>query len=765
MKINKPNAILAMAIATIFTTTVNAEAEVTGLLTHESAKLIDGDKSVLKTESKAKIFIDGDLDEILDGSTYHVEIQATIDKNNAIGSGKSYTQNDILREAYIDFEAQGWAIRAGKQQVVWGTADGMKLLDMINPTDYTEMSQNQMEDSRIPVWMVNAERDLESGATFQVIMSQPKENIFAGLNRGTDTSVRSNNPDGSDRVYAGTDEGSPFLMKGPDTITGGQNGFLNIAPDLGSIASGFANAFNPLGVEGSLAGLGNPDMNDLLSAFTVGAFTSGASLEDLSDQFVNMQLGKGTYYWMAGTDGVLGTLDDPDMTDPANQTALADFQATMPTMGFRDLNFAGAIAQMACAGGPDSMGLGTCAADGSTTQTDFDLAAGGIDGSTVLNGWAQGYATNLSSFGDGKQDSAFEFMTNTGFRTFDTFANARSQYVYSMPSDTDKNMAFKFRNSTESGLNYTLNYSYNYDTNPIIDLSWRNDAGEVLEQNTVAATLNMMTPTGVETVDGTYIELTDKLGNVYGGKTATDVGQAAYGAVIAASVDPANPTADELGAAQLAMMGAMQSRSAILTFDQSVQRVHNIGGSFDMGIDTKALGAVVIRGEALYTKDGYSPVMDKAALSVGDLTGSLQMKKADRVKFVLGADITAMTNMMISAQIIQDTNLDFVDNGEEYTTDYATMHLTNGFKKGTKHKNYYSLFFSKPFGESGQHRWNNITMYEEGNGNWNRFDIDYSIDDDTQATFEVNKYWGDENTQFGQLKNASNVQIGIKYSF
>jgi hypothetical protein len=177
------------------------------------------------------------------------------------------------------------------------------------------------------------------------------------------------------------------------------------------------------------------------------------------------------------------------------------------------------------------------------------------------------------------------------------------------------------------------------------------------------------------------------------------------------------------------------------------------------------LGPVVIRGEALYTKDGFSPVMDKAALSQGDLVGALQMKKADRIKFVLGADITAMTNMLVSAQFIQDSNLDFVDNGDEYTTDYATMHLSNGFQKGTKDKNFYSLFFSKPFGESGQHRWNNITMYEEGNGNWNRFDIDYSIDDDTQATLEYNKYWGNANTQFGQLEAASNIQVGVKYSF
>jgi hypothetical protein len=56
-------------------------------------------------------------------------------------------------------------------------------------------------------------------------------------------------------------------------------------------------------------------------------------------------------------------------------------------------------------------------------------------------------------------------------------------------------------------------------------------------------------------------------------------------------------------------------------------------------------------------------------------------------------------------------------------------------------------------------------MYEENGGLWNRLDAEYSIDDDTQATIELNQYWGNEDTQFGQLVNSSNIQVGIKYSF
>jgi hypothetical protein len=137
-----------------------------------------------------------------------------------------------------------------------------------------------------------------------------------------------------------------------------------------------------------------------------------------------------------------------------------------------------------------------------------------------------------------------------------------------------------------------------------------------------------------------------------------------------------------------------------------------------------------------------------------------------------------MTNMMISAQIIQIRNLDYVDTActgttqmgnsydcSEYTADMATMHLSNGLNKAEENKEFYSLFFSKPFGASGEHRWNNIFMFEENGGKWNRLDAEFSINDETQVTVEYNKYWGDANTQFGQLEASSNIQAGFKYSF
>jgi hypothetical protein len=298
-----------------------------------------------------------------------------------------------------------------------------------------------------------------------------------------------------------------------------------------------------------------------------------------------------------------------------------------------------------------------------------------------------------------------------------------------MPENTDSDIALRYKNTTANGVNYTGNYSYNYDKNPIINLSWRNDAGSEL----------ITTRIHNSTYNTTTLKLTDADGGQYGvrGDGGTSAGI---------------PT---------------------LRFEQTVKRAHNIGGSFDTAIETAGLGPVVIRGEALYQKGVYSPVMDLTALSIGDLPAALTMVKGNRFKYVLGADITALTNMMISAQFIQDRNLDYVDTTStindhtlnRFTSDYATMHMTNGFNKAEKDKNFYSLFLSKPFGASGEHRWNNIFMFEENGGKWNRLDAELSINDDTQATVEYNKYWGNENTQFGQLKASSNIQVGVKYSF
>lgn len=62
-----------------------------------------------------------------------------------------------LREFFIDTYVNEASIRFGKQQVVWGQADGLKVLDVINPQSYREFILDDFDDSRIPLWSLNAE--------------------------------------------------------------------------------------------------------------------------------------------------------------------------------------------------------------------------------------------------------------------------------------------------------------------------------------------------------------------------------------------------------------------------------------------------------------------------------------------------------------------------------------------------------------------------------------------------------------------------------
>jgi hypothetical protein len=357
-------------------------------------------------------------------------------------------------------------------------------------------------------------------------------------------------------------------------------------------------------------------------------------------------------------------------------------------------------------------------------------AAQGYTGDNVLNGFGGAYDSNLYDATGGysesgsSQDSVFEYMGGTKFATFDAFVNAKSEWVRDMPDDLDADLSARYRHSTDNGLNYSLAYSYAYEKNPVIDISWRGTSGELCDtainssNNVVSVSCN---------------------GTAYGGAAA------------------AAGSGDEY---------------LTLRFTETMKRAHNLGAAFDFTVDSESMGAVVLRSEFLYTKDAYYPVIDLGHMYIGDLTGALKMEKADRFKYVLGADVTVMTDLFVSGQFIQERNLDFIDqasaygtNKRKYTADFASMHLTNGFKKAEKNKEFYSIFLSKPFGSSGEGRWNNILMLEEGGGRWNRFDVEYSLSNDLIGTVEYNKYWGDDNTQFGQLEAATNIQVGLKYLF
>ncbi|MBF0445737.1 MAG: hypothetical protein HQL68_09105, partial [Magnetococcales bacterium] len=193
----------------------------TGELSSTTASTSQDAADLFKFETSLNLFINGEFTE---DTNMHLQLNLVYDSEGE--DGYQYhemdTQNDVLRELYVDTKAGSLDLRIGKQQVVWGTADGIKLLDIINPTDWREFVQNTTEDARIPVWMIKAEHNVGDNGNVQFIVAQNQENAIPGMTSDGDV-------------------GQPFKMLGVDSITGPVNGFLNIVPEMGNISSTFNN--------------------------------------------------------------------------------------------------------------------------------------------------------------------------------------------------------------------------------------------------------------------------------------------------------------------------------------------------------------------------------------------------------------------------------------------------------------------------------------------------------------------------------------------
>ncbi|MCD6320127.1 MAG: DUF1302 family protein [Candidatus Desulfofervidaceae bacterium] len=70
---------------------------------------------------------------------------------------KAWTGISWVRELYLDFFSDYLDVRLGKQIVTWGTADGIRILDQVNPLDYREFTLKDWNEIKIPLWMTKIE--------------------------------------------------------------------------------------------------------------------------------------------------------------------------------------------------------------------------------------------------------------------------------------------------------------------------------------------------------------------------------------------------------------------------------------------------------------------------------------------------------------------------------------------------------------------------------------------------------------------------------
>lgn len=79
---------------------------------------------------------------------------------------------DFIREAYVRADkmldnGHNVAIKLGKQQIVWGRTDLFRVLDVLNPVDFSRNNiYDELEEIRIPMWMLEAEYQMGTTETF-----------------------------------------------------------------------------------------------------------------------------------------------------------------------------------------------------------------------------------------------------------------------------------------------------------------------------------------------------------------------------------------------------------------------------------------------------------------------------------------------------------------------------------------------------------------------------------------------------------------------
>jgi len=66
-----------------------------------------------------------------------------------------------LRELYYQRSLGDWYFSLGKQQIVWGKADGLRVLDVVDPHSFREFILEGFDQSRIPLWTLDAETTLD----------------------------------------------------------------------------------------------------------------------------------------------------------------------------------------------------------------------------------------------------------------------------------------------------------------------------------------------------------------------------------------------------------------------------------------------------------------------------------------------------------------------------------------------------------------------------------------------------------------------------
>lgn len=164
--------VLVSAIFLLTPFAVEAETEIFGRIKLEAAYETRVDKTQKNEQS-----ID-------------VEIKSYIGENVSLkallrGMHETRLEADILsegeaRELYADLSGEQYKLRLGRQQVVWGKTDGLRLLDLVNPQDLREFILDDFIDSRLPLWMARGDIYVGDDTLQLLLIPDYRPNDIAG---------------------------------------------------------------------------------------------------------------------------------------------------------------------------------------------------------------------------------------------------------------------------------------------------------------------------------------------------------------------------------------------------------------------------------------------------------------------------------------------------------------------------------------------------------------------------------------------------------
>lgn len=99
---------------------------------------------------------------------WHADVKVWAERENELEPRT--TAELTLRELTVRRESSRYALTLGRQIVVWGKADGFRLLDLVNPLDLREFVLGDQLRRRMPLWMANLQYYPDPDQQFQLLL-------------------------------------------------------------------------------------------------------------------------------------------------------------------------------------------------------------------------------------------------------------------------------------------------------------------------------------------------------------------------------------------------------------------------------------------------------------------------------------------------------------------------------------------------------------------------------------------------------------------